>query len=457
MSNLQDDIIKYKNGQLTAGEMHALEKKALSDPFLADALEGLDTISSENLTKDITDLNQKILKPKTILFTPWRIAAGVILIAASIIVFYQLPKEPKTIALQKEKPSAPAKGPNEDSIAEAQKEKAFQAEKVASEKAEQKAKGLIADREKEKHKQAELDKNAVATNTAPKTEIAKPLEEKQVEVADAEISSAPEKKSEEIKTEPKEAPVSIAMQPVQQELVKDEDSKKEKASSRARKFAAKSEVASGVAVGASAANPKRITGKVTSADDGSPLPGVNVIVAGTTQGTVTDTQGNFSLQSSSENQKLVFSFIGLEAQEIDIEGKDRVDVSLKTDASQLSEVVVTGYSVAKRDDDAEPDVKSASPVGGMRAYNKYLDASVRYPQQALENNIKGKVKVEFSVKADGSLDDYKVVKSLGYGCDEEVIRLIKEGPRWSPSTENGRPVEATVLVGVKFDPAKAGR
>jgi TonB family protein len=96
-------------------------------------------------------------------------------------------------------------------------------------------------------------------------------------------------------------------------------------------------------------------------------------------------------------------------------------------------------------------------VGGIRAYNKYLDANARYPQEALKNNVKGKVKVEFAVRTDGSLDEYKIVKSLGYGCDEEVIRLIKDGPKWSPSTENGRPVESTVRVGVKFAPAKAGR
>jgi len=433
--------------------MHALEKKALSDPFLADALEGIDAVSSEDLAVDVKELNQKILRQRRILFTPLRIAAGVILVAAAIIVFYKLTPETKTIALKNEKPSAPVTEPKKESSVATKKEKSIQADKIQAKKAEEKINSVKADREKEKHQEVKLDKDAVTKNAGPKIEIPKSKDEQQLEVADAQISSVPEKKSEEAKTEPKEAPTSIAMQPVQQLAVED-DANKEKISSRARKSAGKS----GGAGFAKAAQDvaKRISGKVTSAEDGAPLPGVNVIVAGTTQGTVTDAQGNFSLQHPIENQKLVFSFIGLESTEINIEGKDRVDVSLKQDAAQLSEVVVAGYGV-KRDEDAEPVVRMASPIGGMRAYNKYLDANVRYPQEALKDNIKGKVKVEFSVKTDGSLDDYKVVKSLGHGCDEEVIRLIKEGSRWSPTTENGQPVESTVLVGVKFDPAKAGR
>lgn len=456
MSNWRDDIIKYKNGRLTAEEMHALEKQALNDPFLADALEGIESVSSENLAKDIADLNQKILKrKKTFLFTPLRIAAGVVLIAASIIVLYQLTPEHKTLALKNEKPNAPVPAPMKEPSITSQKEQAKPAEKIDAKKTQREPKTFGPESGKEKPKEAKLDKSVATENTAPKIETSKPKDEKQLEVADVQISPEVDKKSEEGRAETKEAPVSIAMQPAQH-IAADDDAQKEKVSSRARKLAVKSEVASGAAAGAPQINSRKITGKVTSADDGSPLPGVNVIVEGTTQGTVTDPQGYFSLQSSNENQKLVFSFIGMQTQEEELKGKDKVDVALKQDVSQLSEVVVSGFGV-KRDEDAEPIVHLASPIGGMRAYNKYLDNNVRYPQEALQNNVKGKVKVEFSVKTDGSLNDYKVVKSLGHGCDEEVIRLIKDGPKWSPSTENGKPVESTVLVGVKFDPAKAGK
>jgi hypothetical protein len=88
MGSLQDDIIKYKKGELGPKEMHALEKKALNDPFLAEALEGLETISFQDLNHDVEELNRRILKEKkTILFTPLRIAAGLILVSASILFY----------------------------------------------------------------------------------------------------------------------------------------------------------------------------------------------------------------------------------------------------------------------------------------------------------------------------------------------------------------------------------
>jgi TonB family protein len=365
--------------------------------------------------------------------------------------------------LKTEKPSAPSptpktEAPKQEEKVDAKKEVEIlksvktEHEKAKAGKSEVK---IQSDKDKDEAKTDKLnaDQGDVAAVSAPKIE--KPVGETQA-------LAGPEKKTEESKVEAKEqAPVSIAMEPVQQVQHQAEDKDLRRASispsTKAKKYTAKSEVATGGGLaGNTQINSKQISGKVTSAEDGSPLPGVNVLVEGTTQGTVTDSNGAFTLKTSNENKRLVFSFIGLQTQEVSVEEKDKVDVVLKQDVSQLSEVVVTGLGI-QRDDNAEPVIHLASPVGGRKAYDKYLDANVRYPQQALENKIKGKVKIEFSVLTDGSLNDYKVVKGLGYGCDEEVIRLIREGPKWTPTTENGRPVESTVLVGVKFDPAKAGR
>lgn len=89
-----------------------------------------------------------------------------------------------------------------------------------------------------------------------------------------------------------------------------------------------------------------ITGKVTAAEDGSALPGVNVVVKGTTNGTVTDVNGNYRLNVSGNNNTLVFSFIGLSTQEVALGERTVADISLQPDVQQLSEVVVTGTGVA---------------------------------------------------------------------------------------------------------------
>jgi TonB-linked SusC/RagA family outer membrane protein len=98
----------------------------------------------------------------------------------------------------------------------------------------------------------------------------------------------------------------------------------------------------------SIAQERTISGSVTSTEDGSALPGVNVILKGTTVGTSTDADGKYSLSVPSSEGSLVFSFIGLESKEIEIGSRTVIDVSLAFDITQLNEVVVVGYGVQER-------------------------------------------------------------------------------------------------------------
>jgi TonB-linked SusC/RagA family outer membrane protein len=101
--------------------------------------------------------------------------------------------------------------------------------------------------------------------------------------------------------------------------------------------------------GASAfAQDRTVTGRVISTEDGTALPGVNVVLKGTTSGTATDADGKYSLSIPASGGSLVFSFIGLESKEIEIGDRQVVDVSLALDVTQLSEVVVVGYGVQDR-------------------------------------------------------------------------------------------------------------
>src|SRR5271167_2532987 len=85
-----------------------------------------------------------------------------------------------------------------------------------------------------------------------------------------------------------------------------------------------------------------VSGKVTSAEDGAGLPGVNVLEKGTANGTVSDSEGKFTINVGA-NATLVFSFIGYAAQEVPVGSQTSLDIKLATDVKALSEVVVTGY------------------------------------------------------------------------------------------------------------------
>jgi hypothetical protein len=89
-----------------------------------------------------------------------------------------------------------------------------------------------------------------------------------------------------------------------------------------------------------------ISGTVTSKGDGSPLPGVNVIVKGTSIGTSTDADGKYTINAG-ENAVVIFSFIGYTSQEVPTGNQTTVDVVLIEDATQLGEIVVTALGIAK--------------------------------------------------------------------------------------------------------------
>ncbi len=90
-----------------------------------------------------------------------------------------------------------------------------------------------------------------------------------------------------------------------------------------------------------------VTGTVTDADNGGTLPGVSVQVKGTSLGTVTDMDGKYSLQVPEDAAALIFSFVGMETQEVAYTGQTVVNVDLKTSAQKLDEVVVTALGVSR--------------------------------------------------------------------------------------------------------------
>lgn len=98
------------------------------------------------------------------------------------------------------------------------------------------------------------------------------------------------------------------------------------------------------------ADPLIVKGHVTDSEGGDPVPGVTVLVKGSTTGTTTDINGNYTINAPDGDGTLVFSFIGYVSQEIAINNRTTIDVVLSADVTELSEVVVIGYGTAKKSD-----------------------------------------------------------------------------------------------------------
>lgn len=143
--------------------------------------------------------------------------------------------------------------------------------------------------------------------------------------------------------------------------------------------------------------PDRVTtvkGTVVSDEDGSPLPGVNVVVKGTTIGTVTDGYGNYTLTLPNNASTLLFSFVGLMSLEIPISKSD-INIRMQPDVTQLSEVVVTGYGYerqarkkVKRDLENSVSTVSSSPIIATRIVEN-------------QTTVEIEVATPYSIKSDG--------------------------------------------------------
>ncbi len=91
---------------------------------------------------------------------------------------------------------------------------------------------------------------------------------------------------------------------------------------------------------------RTVSGKVISADEGA-LPGVNVTIQGTTNGTVTDVEGNYTITVNSDNDVLSFTFVGYKTQLVNVGSQSTINVTLESDVTVLQDVVVIGYGTVK--------------------------------------------------------------------------------------------------------------
>ena len=88
--------------------------------------------------------------------------------------------------------------------------------------------------------------------------------------------------------------------------------------------------------------------------------------------------------------------------------------------------------------------------GGMYRFYEFLAKNIKYPQLATDNEIQGNVYCSFTVEKDGALTDIKIDRKLGFGTDEEAVRVLKLGKRWNPGMQNGRAVRVKYNIPIKF-------
>ena len=450
-NNSLEKYLKYFKNLLSGRERHALEKDMMRDPFEEEAYEGLSRLSAEEFSKDIAELEKKLEKrthSRKLLSLPiLRYAAAAVLILSLgtlVILIRQSPKEAsKAIGQKLEKDTSlnqkPPHSTKQDSL---NKNIAYQPGAEKESVAEQTIKVKV-----EESEAAEPSIIKPSTEIQPVSSgMASDIEPEETEEAEQYHYNAAEEAYADEVTEPEVA-------------------HRERSDARKSASSKKSRVASPVPA---PSEKNTITGRVLSASDEAPLPGVTVQVKGTTIGTVSDIEGNFSIEvPANDSSVLQFAYLGYATEEMKIDNINNITVAMNEDLIALDEVVVVGYGTMKRTSvtgamasvkveevpETAPLIISTKPAEGFSSYKQYIRENTRY-KNLPDFDKPVTVKLNFRVSENGTISGIVVEKSEDPAFNNEAIRLVREGPSWLPGTENGRAVSQEVTLKVKFQPEK---
>jgi TonB-dependent starch-binding outer membrane protein SusC len=178
-----------------------------------------------------------------------------------------------------------------------------------------------------------------------------------------------------------------------------------------------------------------VSGVVISADDDLGIPGVTVLVKGTFNGTTTDIDGNYTLQNVPMNSVLVFSFIGMESQEVNYTGQSTIDITLSPASFGLEEVVVIGYGVQKK-----KDITGAVSTVGSETINRLKPVKV---EEALQGTVTG-VNVTQQSGAPGAGLDIRI-RGISTNGDAAPVVII-DGYQGDLGTLNPNDIETITVL-----------
>ena len=243
----------------------------------------------------------------------------------------------------------------------------------------------------------------------------------------------------------------------------------------------------------------KVSGTVLAAETKVPVMGASVIIRGTTNGTLTDLDGKFTLTGLKKDDVIQVSFVGFQTRSVIVKDESPLTILLNDAVQNLDEMVVVamapnedgtttikaqmkdkngeksylegkmastkkdGMTVnqvdwQKKASNSEPQEKVIFQVveempqfpGGMGEAMKFLAKNMKYPVAAQEAKIEGRVIVQFVIERDGSVSDAKVMRGVNSELDAEAIRVVSMMPKWIPGKQRGKAVAVKYTMPIMF-------
>ena len=365
------DIERYHSGKMSMQERHALEKAALDDPFLADALDGYEFSSAptEDLVKIQTKLAEKLNRKKVIpLFQKYKwisVAAMVVIIAAAGWLVYSISgNTTDSLAVSQEK---------NDSVTETNSVSA---------------------------PQIKIDSGSTTGSESASVGQQTTLNQQ----AKTALGLS--------KTKSKDLANNTANQPVKAETAQQESKD------------INSDAATSLAVQNEAANKKsfsRLENKNAGRNNATVVePGINKVSEPPSARSMASDNATVKGKRNEVNERDSVKNINV------------VLHPLPTDSFSLREVVVVAYGSQKKSSEKYPRViiDTLEPAEGYVKFDDYIASNLKMPEELKTKTVSGEVQLSFDVNKEGQPVNIKVEKSLCQKCDEEAVRLLKDGPKW---------------------------
>ena len=424
------DIEKYHRGLLSPGEMNELEKAALDDPFLADALEGYGA-TSVNISSDLSELEKKLeervsdkkvisIAPSGRSFKWWKVAAAVVILGGLGYFIFQLSTDNNNkemaVKLEEKKPNAPVSTITADS----NRSTIVESTSVATnnKQAETPAKSNL-----EKKEIVIPKSNAYANKDNLAVEITKP----------SQPNSDYKMPNDSISLDGSlgvKAPAAVEKRSVAADDKQNEGYlyfKKENVSNNQANY---------------------FSGRIKDANN-NPLPFANITNTRDDVGTYADAHGRFTLVSPDSVLNVQVRSVGFENSTVQL--KNNVagnDVVLQENKTAPDKVLSFQKPDTSRSRMSNIKFEELEPADGWSNYNTYLANNLNIPGDLKrKEDIKGQVQLSFEVNQQGDPINIRVEKSLCVKCDEEAIRVVKQGPKWKKKNKKAK----RITISVPFD------
>ena len=446
------DIEQYLSGTMSNAEMHAIEKAALDDPLLSDAIDGYDAVDSKKWNRALLELKEKIVVAENTPVVPittnsfarrWRVAAAVLLVGSSIAIAYLF--TPKNNAAKEPLASKAAGVDSTETTSN-------QITTIDS------TTYITGDNTPDTNNKKELLITSIDTR--------KPVVEKN---ASAIFKQDNQPSNNDFVYQPGN-PSAAAGKGIQQT----DDGKsfieiaEKKASTSSNEL--QNNLPNNAANEANVADVKRANDNLAHAAApihqqnrlqpkasnffnaqvvdaaNHPLPFAQIKTA-EKKPIVTDANGNFSIAATDTSVAVTVTAAGYLSKKYQLQNAEVPQIiRLEEDKMAIQEMAYTKKKstspktvLIKEDNikDLEEEDDDIEPINGWVEYNNYLSQNLNSNDHLKNNNIHGVVELLVQLKANGNVSAVKINKSLCADCDAEAIRLVKKGPKWDVKNNKG--------------------